>query len=101
MDRHMAASLDHWLTTDPRDSEPDEPVKLHCTECGAFLKWLPERTEEVEDRDRCGGYVPRQGLDPECGISRKHRPHTFPVGGHSEDYRTCAKCGMPDVRVTW
>jgi hypothetical protein len=47
MDRHMRESLDHWLTTDPRDqAEPDEPDQAPLI---AIIHWPadPDRGQEV------------------------------------------------------
>jgi hypothetical protein len=33
MDRHLAESLDHWLTTPPEDAGPDE-CPAECAACG-------------------------------------------------------------------
>jgi hypothetical protein len=99
MDRQMSASLDRWLTTDPRaDYEPLPPPR--CTECGGFLTMKPGRTEPWSQEDQCSGTVSQPcSWDADCGSFTKHAPHSFTVDAGVIEYRTCKKCGATNTWV--
>jgi len=51
MDKHDKDELDHWLTTDPRDNEPDE------TECEhPYISWHGGQFSRGECQD-CGEII--------------------------------------------
>jgi hypothetical protein len=97
MDRHMAASLDRWLTTDPwADYEP--PALLHCTDCGGFLKLKPERFEPWSQEEQCNGDA-NDEYGAECGSWTVHNAHSFTVAAGTTEYRTCQRCGQVNTWV--
>lgn len=112
MDRHMASSLDHWLTTIPEPQDlpmPGEPNYPACGRCGAFLRRNPDegRTTVVEYQHSCLGYGPEadplaqlQGWEPDCGLgTTDHAPHVYTYHVSEIAHRLCKKCGHDNEEV--
>lgn len=97
MDRQMSASLDRWLTTDPRaDYEPPPPPR--CTECGGFLTLKPGRTEPWQNTEYCDAVI-EDDYGAVCGSWTAHEPHIFTTDAGVIEYRTCKKCGATSTWV--
>jgi hypothetical protein len=87
---------DAWVTRDP--GVPDEPVPLHCDNCGGFLTTAPDRTEPWEATEYCDAAMD-EDYGATCGSWTAHEPHTFTVAGGTTEYRTCARCGEVNTWV--
>jgi hypothetical protein len=116
LDTQERQRLDAWIT---RSDDCDEPMRQHCTQCGAFLPVQPDRWETHCDTDQCGGhkivveftYTERDaaildiiGWDKlgqtsyadypsECGMTETHEPHAYVVFEWVHSYWDCRKCG--------
>jgi hypothetical protein len=94
MNRAMAASLDHYLTTAPEPPEiplPGDEGYPRCGACGAFLRRdAIDRSEYKEYADRCDGQPDPGGMwGPACGKPRAHKAHPYTVWAWEEIHRTC------------
>lgn len=103
MNRQMAASLDHWLTTQPEEPDilvPGDEGYPRCSGCGGFLRREPDRTEEKSKDGTCPGTDPEGAYDTDCSLyATVHGKHTEPMYWWSELYRTCRRCGQENVEV--
>jgi ribosomal protein S27AE len=94
----LGKRFDAWLTTQPEEPDilvPGDEGYPRCSQCGAFLKREPDRTEPGELHEHCDG-----GLHPDvttCGDTRGHAPHEFTAHAWEELHRTCARCGHGNI----
>lgn len=108
MDRRMAASLDHWLTTPPDWYAGEEP-EIQCGFCDADLKYTPDRVEHREATQPCNGKVLTDGwgsyaqpcADYDWGMvdenTLDHEPHTAVVWAWDVYVRVCPTCGEENL----
>lgn len=104
----------------------DEHPLIHCSRCGGFLPFEPDRQGGGEDLGQCDGkrmvvtetyHEDRDAgilaiigeefigksyeveFDPECGRVDEHEPHTFVQWAWGINYRTCSRCGYENEEV--
>jgi hypothetical protein len=102
----LGRGFDAWLTTDPRDNQPDilcpgDKGYPQCSDCGGFLRREPDLSSSGEITEQCPGKPEIEGFETGCDnpTTKEHEPHTYVAHAWGENHHRCRKCGKDNVLI--